>query len=620
MSLTDIPQAVSDEEKTEQPEEDIEEIMLADTHPTTDADDEPTPDETSDGVQKSEDNIYVNKFFDTISAFGGYICGVLAVAIIKPVGLIAVFGKFLWKHTVLFRDALVRMFSALFKFIASPFLRTRRTLKISRTEIKKAEADHDRKTAFRIKRAIIKDALFGKHGLLVTVFNYAAPIIAVAFLFNIVNYVNSTSYAIKLSVNGKMMGYIESEQVYSDAERITNERITYAGGSAADMKFSPQYSLEMLGDQQYISKFQLANMMLEMSDANIEYALGMYIDGKFYGAISDNEPIDAEIQRILKSYSNNSKDEEIAIEQEITYEPGLFLAESIVPTDEIIKLLNSEKQQATYYTVVEGDSPSLISDKLDIPISTLEEYNPEITEEDYVMRAGKKLLLEQSVPFLSISVARTVEYEVNVPYDTENVTDDEHYEGVFTTLQEGEDGTNKVTARVYYVNGTETRRTIIKTETVKEPVSEIISEGTLPPQSSHYSDESVQYDKKYIWPVQGGTFWEWGYWDGGYAGHTGVDIGGAYGADVYAGASGVVTFAGWDSGGYGNMVMIEHEDGYTTLYGHNSEIYVSVGQYVYQGQCIAAVGQTGRAYGNHCHFEVRYGNERLNPRYYLNGL
>ena len=155
---------------------------------------------------------------------------------------------------------------------------------------------------------------------------------------------------------------------------------------------------------------------------------------------------------------------------------------------------------------------------------------------------------------------------------------------------------------------------------LKEPVTEIILQGTLPPQSSHYSNASADTGKKYIWPVDGGTFWEWGWWDGGYAGHRGVDIGAPYGTDVYAGASGTVIFAGWDNGGLGNAVMILHPDGYTTVYAHNSEIFVSAGQEVNQGDCIAAVGETGLAYGCHCHFEVRYGSERLNPRYYLSGL
>ncbi|MCH5325444.1 MAG: peptidoglycan DD-metalloendopeptidase family protein [Eubacterium sp.] len=618
MSNLQLPET---EAPTAEAGKNIEEVVIADKEPeipVKELDERQLDEQASAAVITDSETETKNSFlFNTLALFGEYISYVLIATIAKPVKGLVIFFKFLWRHTVLFRDAMVRIFKALFKFLMAPFIRTQRTLRISFAEIKKAKENQDKAEATRIKAAVVKDVLFGKQGLLVTLFNYAAPIISIVFLFSIISYVNDTSYAIKLSINGKMVGYIESEQVYSDAEMITTERITYAGGDGVKLDFSPEYSLEMLGNQQYITKFQLANMMLEMSDANIEYAIGVYIDGKFYGAVIENNAIENELERILDSYRTGKADEEVAFEQKISYEPGLFLSDSIVEDSEIIRLLNSEKQQASYYTVVEGDSPARISDKLGISISTLEEYNPEITKDDYMMRAGQKLLLEQSVPFLSVSIARTESYEVSVPYDTEYVTDDDHYEGVFTTVQEGESGTNKVTARVYYVNGIETRRTITKTQVVKEPVPEIISEGTLPPQSSHYSSDSVAYDRKYIWPVQNGDYW--GGW-GSYYGHTGVDIGGAYGADIYAGASGVVTYAGWDGGGYGNMVTILHPDGYTTLYGHCSEVFVYVGQEVTQGQCIAAVGQTGRAYGNHCHFEVRYGDQRLNPEYYLTGL
>ena len=95
------------------------------------------------------------------------------------------------------------------------------------------------------------------------------------------------------------------------------------------------------------------------------------------------------------------------------------------------------------------------------------------------------------MPFLSVSISRTETYNVEVPYETKYEDDDTRYEGVETVYQEGETGTNKITAKVYYVNGEEVKRTIKKTERVKEPVTEIILQGTLPPQSSHYSNASA---------------------------------------------------------------------------------------------------------------------------------
>ena len=86
--------------------------------------------------------------------------------------------------------------------------------------------------------------------------------------------------------------------------------------------------------------------------------------------------------------------------------------------------------------------------------------------------------------------------------------------------------------------------------------------------------------------------------------HAGCDIGAKYGSSIYSAAAGTVILAGWN-GGYGNCVMVNHGNGYTTLYGHMSSIAVSNGQSVTQGQVLGYVGSTGNSTGPHLHFEVR---------------
>lgn len=95
--------------------------------------------------------------------------------------------------------------------------------------------------------------------------------------------------------------------------------------------------------------------------------------------------------------------------------------------------------------------------------------------------------------------------------------------------------------------------------------------------------------------------------------HPGIDLAGSYGTAIYATAEGTVLRAGWNSGGYGNLVEVDHGRGITTRYGHMSAILVSPGQHVTRGQQIGRMGSTGRSTGNHLHYEVRIDGRAVNP-------
>lgn len=99
--------------------------------------------------------------------------------------------------------------------------------------------------------------------------------------------------------------------------------------------------------------------------------------------------------------------------------------------------------------------------------------------------------------------------------------------------------------------------------------------------------------------------------------HAGLDIGAAHGTNIFAAADGTVLVSGWNSGGYGNYVVIDHGGGITTLYAHCSSLLVSAGQKVSRGQVIAKVGSTGMSTGPHLHFEVLKNGAHTNPMAYL---
>jgi len=124
-----------------------------------------------------------------------------------------------------------------------------------------------------------------------------------------------------------------------------------------------------------------------------------------------------------------------------------------------------------------------------------------------------------------------------------------------------------------------------------------------------------------LWPVDGTLEGGFGgrrnpFGGPGYEFHTGQDIEAPWGAPVFAGASGRVSFVGWQNG-YGQLVIVDHGGGLTTRYGHLSHIDVELDQTVSRAQLLGKVGSTGRSTGPHLHYEVRINDQPVNPVPYL---
>ena len=119
-----------------------------------------------------------------------------------------------------------------------------------------------------------------------------------------------------------------------------------------------------------------------------------------------------------------------------------------------------------------------------------------------------------------------------------------------------------------------------------------------------------------VWPLEVGVVSS-GYGARWGRNHKGIDIAAAEGTPVLSAAAGEVVYAERSSGGYGNLVIIKHDGGWITVYGHNSRILVDEGDRVGQGAAIAEVGSTGRSTGPHLHFEIRIEGEAVDPLIHL---
>lgn len=454
------------------------------------------------------------------------------------------------------------------------------------------------KSAWNSKRIVIKT------------FNYVAPVAAIVFLVSLVTYAKDTKYAISVEYNGKVIGYIEDEGVADEAQKILQERINYVEGDEP-ITIEPKLSLQKLSSKTEIyDGNELANKLISTSDADIKEAYGIYINDKFHGAVEDDTKIKATLDDILSKYKTGNPTEVVEFVDKIEIKEGLYFDSGIISEDEFIDKLNGNKQVDEYYTIVAGDAPTLIAQKVGIPYSQLKALNPEIETKCFV---GQQVLVNRSKPYLSVRVTREEQYDETIPYSTVNVQDPTKYKGQSTVLVNGENGTAHVNAKVSIVDGIEESRTITSRQITKNPVDKKVSVGT---KSTGADPQTIAAaGGKMLWPTGGGYNYISNYFRG-YA-HRGIDIAsnGVH-LPIYAAQDGTVIQAGW-SRSYGNCIKISHGNGVVTLYAHLSKINVPVGTKVSKGDLIGIMGNTGYSFGVHLHFEVQQYGKLLNPLSFL---
>ena len=310
----------------------------------------------------------------------------------------------------------------------------------------------------------------------------------------------------------------------------------------------------------------------------------------------------------------SANNEIISFVQSIRVERGLYPVSSVESLQSINVKLDSVVEGEQTYTIQQGDSPSLVADKVGIPTQTLINLNPEVTQS---MLVGDVLVISHEQPFLQTKTVKTLTEEKEIAFKTETELDHNKASGYEKVVQEGKNGLEEIVSEVTYIDGYETERTVISKTTLQEPVTAKIVVGSLTSSQYNFSGSGTASTESnvggYIWPVNGGyiscPIW-------GYSGHTGTDIAAPAGTTIWASKGGTIAYAGW-SNGYGYNILINHGDGTKTRYAHCSSLAVYTGQQVSQGQVVGYVGQTGWASGNHCHFEIISNGTFLDARNYI---
>jgi LysM repeat protein len=257
------------------------------------------------------------------------------------------------------------------------------------------------------------------------------------------------------------------------------------------------------------------------------------------------------------------------------------------------------KHELDQYVVEQGDTPDGIAERFGIQAETLLGGNPWLSQESSLLQTGVELLI--------------------LPID-----------GVLHDVEPGE--TLELVAERYGVSIEDIisyQPNSLKFPYRLYPDTQIMVPGAVrevfvwtPPDLASVT-RGTSYEGSgvtpvivgtgtFVYPVSGRRFTQF-FWYG----HPAVDIATLEGSAVYASDTGTITFAGWNTYGYGNLIVVNHGNGFETFYAHLSAINVVPGQIVFQGNVIGATGSTGRSSGPHIHFEIRINNNQDNPCWYI---
>lgn len=396
----------------------------------------------------------------------------------------------------------------------------------------------------------------------------------------------------------------DENTVYDAIESIKADMIKYMGDASYEK--APVFITRIVFGKNVTSGEVIKEQLLSNIDTMVD-CFGIYVDGDAVLGVTSREAADW----ILEKYKSEAVKPEFAqvarvdFVEEVEVREGHVHISLLKTPDEALELLRgADNVQPVSYTVASGETLWEISGNSGISVERLLALNEGIGDK---IKEGDVITLEEAVPVISVRTVRKEEYLEEIPFEIEKIDDSELYEGRTVISQEGTKGEAKVLAEITEINGREAGRKILKSDITKEAIKQIEKVGTkeLPPTTGSGS---------FINPSYGSLSSRYGLrWD---RSHNGIDISGQHGSSIMAADGGIVTYADWMDG-YGNFVVINHENGYETAYGHCSALLVSVGQRVIKGEVIAKMGSTGRSTGTHLHFEVKKDGVYQNPLEYV---
>ncbi|TDQ38368.1 LysM peptidoglycan-binding domain-containing M23 family metallopeptidase [Aureibacillus halotolerans] len=293
---------------------------------------------------------------------------------------------------------------------------------------------------------------------------------------------------------------------------------------------------------------------------------------------------------------------DVRFSKKVSFKTKFVDEKDILSEDDARKLLKKGSLEDETHVVEQGEVFSEVATTYDLDTDKLMALNPGIQNQNQ-LRIGQSLNVTARHPYLSVVVSTAETKEETIPFKTVVKEDDTMYKGEDKVTQQGKDGSQTVTYQKTKVNGVLSETTVIARDVTGKAQDKVVVKGTKVVPSRGTGELA--------WPTNGGSITSrmgqrWG------KQHKGIDIAGASNLTIKAADNGVVEFAGVQSG-YGNKIVIDHNNGTKTIYAHMSSLSVSAGETVPKGTKIGVMGSTGQSTGTHLHFEVYVNGTLTNP-------
>ncbi len=376
------------------------------------------------------------------------------------------------------------------------------------------------------------------------------------------------------------------------------------------------YNFTIKSDNENVPDINIYTIDKSIFTDAIENLITIFLNEDIYNAYKLNEQ--------KEIVDTGSRVENVYVNEDITYKAVNISTQDKIytdPKDLSAYLLYGDNFTEEIVEVKTGDSIESVAFDNQISEQEFLIFNPQYTSRDNLLVPGTKVVISRIDPKIQIVVETYEVTDKETEFDKVEQYDPSISQGSMIVTQEGVNGLERVTQKVKIVNGEITYVDPQGKEVLKNSIPKIITIGTrrIP---------SVGSITSWGWPTNSGYTLssQYGYrvqifGEGNF--HSGIDIAGTgYDSPVKATNNGVIEVIDYQKDGYGNYILINHNNGYYSLYGHMSKIdsRVSVGSIVERGQTIGYVGDTGWATGPHLHFEIRTCSRQtccVNPLPYL---